>query len=255
MDKSSPAPIPTGKAGAFPTTHWSIVTAAGEHQGEEAQVALEELCRSYWYPLYAYVRRRGYDAHAAEDITQDFFAQVLSPGFVSRANRERGRFRSFLLASLGNFLSHERERRQAQKRGGGLAPLSLDAANADERFQLEPRSEGLTPEQAYERSWALHLIERALADLEGEYVASGRTALFARLRGVVWGDGEADHESIAAELAMNVGAVKVSVHRLRKRLKDRLREAVAQTVMNAEETEDELRVLLAALRPGGRAAP
>lgn len=204
----------------------------------------------YWYPLYSFVRRRGYDEHEALDLTQDFFVHLLAPDYVKRADPARGRFRGFLFTSMRNFLAHDRERRSAQKRGGGVCPISLDAGTAEERFSREPVELGLTPEEAYERAWALSVIDRVLAELESEYVASGRGALFSHLRNVVWGDSEENYEAVAAAVGINLSALRVSVHRLRKQVRDRLRQAVAQTVARQEETEDELRVLLAALQPG-----
>ena len=234
---------------AFPTTQWSLIVTAGGNNGPEVRVALEELCQIYWYPLYTFIRSRGYDSHHAEDVTQDFFFHLLKPGYVQQADPQRGRFRSFLLASLNNFLSNERERRNAQKRGGGVVTISLDTVEEIERFQVQPPASGLTPEEVYDRNWALSIIARVLKALEIEYIAAGRGPLFALLRNVVWGDAEVSHDAIAAELGMSAGAIKVSIHRLRKRLQGKLREAVAQTVAQSQDTEDELRILLAALRP------
>src|SRR5687767_4384504 len=165
----------------FLTTRWSVVLEAGRG-GEGARAALSELCETYWYPLYAYVRRRGYAAEDSADLTQAFFARLLEKNVVHAADPARGRFRAFLLGSLKNFLANEWDRVHAQKRGGGKVPISLDFQAADERFSREPAAAALTPEREYERNWALAVLERALARLEGEYAKRGRQSLFARLK-------------------------------------------------------------------------
>ena len=240
-------------ASAFPTTHWSMVLMAGDRTAPEARVALEKLCAEYWFPLYAYVRRWGRTHHEAEDLTQGFFATLLDREAVGRASPERGRFRTFLLSALRNFLTNEWEHANAAKRGGGQGPLPLEFGDAENQFAREPPAAGLTPEQAFDRSWALAQIERALAELGDEYRASGRGELFAALAPVVWGGGA--QESLAtqaARIGLNEGAIKVAVHRLRKRLRERLEALIAQTVADPAEAADELRYLIAAVgRRGG----
>jgi RNA polymerase sigma factor (sigma-70 family) len=234
----------------FPSTHWSMILTAGNNLDPGGRLALEDLCRAYWFPIYSFVRRRGYDAHSAQDITQDFFAHLLTGNRVGVADPARGRFRSFLLGSLRNFLSHEHRHRSALKRGGSTAIVSLDAAAADEKFRLEPQSSDLSPEEAYDRAWALQLIERSMAALESDYRDSGRSALFDRLRQVVWGDCRDSIETLAGDLGMSPGSIKVAIHRLRRRLREQLKQEVGCTLGSAVETDDELRLLLAALRPG-----
>jgi RNA polymerase sigma-70 factor (ECF subfamily) len=247
-----PAEAP-GKAGAFPTTHWSLVVQAGAGSDSEARTALEQLCRQYWYPLYAFVRRQGRAHHAAEDCTQEFLVQLIANERMARAQPERGRFRTFLLSSLRNFLTNQWHRDQAAKRGGGQAPLPLEFDTAEQRFAREIADSALTPEQAFERNWARSVIDRALADLRREYERSGRGALFALAAPHVWGNAPAESlAQSAGQLKMTADAFTVALHRLRKRLGQRLRQEVAQTVANDAEVDAELRHLIAAV--GGTAA-
>jgi RNA polymerase sigma-70 factor (ECF subfamily) len=224
-----------------------LVLTAGRGSGPDARRALEELCETYWYPLYAYVRRRGHRPEDAQDLTQAFFTRLLEKNAVEAADPRRGRFRAFLLASLKNFLANEWNRERAEKRGGGRVALSLDFAAADARFVREPE-DGLTPERAYERNWALEVLERALARLEAEHAERGRERLFARLKStLIAGGPRVPYRELAAELDMTEGAVKVAVHRLRATFRDALRREVSHTVGGAEELEAELRDLIAAL--------
>ncbi|HZL89378.1 MAG TPA: sigma-70 family RNA polymerase sigma factor [Pirellulaceae bacterium] len=241
------AALPAGVQRPFATTRWSIVLAAGKDSSTESRAALVSLCEAYWYPLYAYTRRRGYDADAAQDLTQEFFTRLLDKEYVKAADPQRGRFRSFLLASLNHFLANEWRREQAQKRGGGQKILSLDFADGEGRLSLEPASQ-LTPEKIYERRWALTLITQALARLREEYTAGGKLPLLEKLQPFLGGQGDAaPYKETAAELGLSEGAVKVAVHRLRRRCRDFLRAEIAQTVSRPEEVEEELRDLLAAL--------
>lgn len=228
----------------FATTHWSLVLAAGHASRADSKAALARLCETYWYPLYCYVRRRGHSAEEAEDLTQGFFAALLERDSLRVADPHRGRFRSFLLASLDHFLANEWRRRSARKRGGGQASLSLDCRWGEARYAQEP-SGNLTPEQAYQRRWAMTLMEQALSRLRQEYVAGGKSALFDRLAALLGGDRGAAYRDIAAELGMTEGAVKVAVHRLRRRCREHLRSEVAQTVAAPQDVEEELRNLLA----------
>src|SRR2546425_6302200 len=173
--------------GQFATTHWSVVLAAGDSAAPNAQPALEQLCRAYWYPLYAFVRRRGYGPEEAQDLTQGFFANLLKHHLVAKADPQAGRFRSFLLASLKHFLAHEHERAAALKRGGGQPVLSLDEFDPEERYALEP-SDTATPETIFDQRWAQQQIENALSRLRVEYASSGRGPLFDLLKDYVWGD-------------------------------------------------------------------
>ncbi len=231
----------------FATTRWSVVVAAGNEESPAARAALSTLCETYWPPLYAFLRRRGYPAAEAQDLTQEFFATLLEKNYVEAADRDRGRFRTFLLVVLKRFLSKEREREQALKRGGGVVTLSLDFAAAEEQVRFEP-SDDWTPEKEYERRWALTLLARVLKRLEAEYAARGKSELFARCRGWLTGDAALSHEDVASALGMMAGAIKVTVHRMRERYRELLREEIAQTVAAPEDVAEELNHLLAALR-------
>lgn len=231
----------------FATTHWSMVVAAGADSTPAAQDALECLCREYWYPLYAFIRRRGHPPADAEDLTQGFFAYLLERRLVSRADREAGRFRSFLLGSLKHFLAHEHERATAIKRGGGQPVLSFDQIDPEERYALEP-SDGATPETIFDQRWALQQIENALSRLRAEYASSGRGPLFALLKDYVWGDKSAlSLAGIAEQFDLTEEAVKKSVQRLRLRFRDSLRAEIARTVTTPGQIDEELRHLRAAL--------
>jgi len=231
---------------SFTTTHWSLVLAAGHGSRPDASVALATLCETYWYPLYYYVRRRGYRAEEAQDLTQEFFARLLAKGYLKVADPDRGRFRSFLLASLNHFLANEWRRRSARKRGGGKPAISLNAASAETRYRQEP-AHNLTPEKAYERRWALLLLEKSLSKLRDEYAASGKAGVFERLSEFLGGAERVPYEKAARELDMTEGAVKVAVHRLRKRCRAILRAEVAQTVADPADVDEELRHLMAAV--------
>jgi RNA polymerase sigma factor (sigma-70 family) len=234
----------------FLTTRWSVVLEAGRG-GEGARAALSELCATYWYPLYAYVRRRGYGAEDAQDLTQAFFARVLEKNVVHAADPARGRFRAFLLGSLKNFLANEWDRVHAQKRGGGVVPLSLDFDEADRRFSREP-GHRLTPEKEYERNWALAVLDRALSRLESEYSRRGRGALFTRLKpALVAADDEGSRREMAADLGMTEGAVKVALHRMRGAFRESLRREISETVAGERDCDDELRSLIDALGSRG----
>ncbi len=232
---------------SFATTRWSLVRVAGAADDPAARDALAALCRTYWYPLYAYVRRRGCQPAEAQDVTQAFFTQLLEHRTLAAAAQARGRFRSFLLKCLQNFLSGERRRQAAEKRGGGRVALPLDFETGEDRYRREPADTD-TPERLFERRWALTLLEQALADLRREYQASGRERLFTELELHLQGDDAAlPYTDVAGRLEMTEGAVKVAAHRLRRRYRELLREQIAQTVETAEDVDDELRDLLHAL--------
>jgi RNA polymerase sigma factor (sigma-70 family) len=230
----------------FPTTLWTVILAAGGHAPGSAE-ALGSLCTAYWYPIYAFVRRRGYSREEAEDLTQAFFASMLEHDTLGKARRERGRFRSFLLASVTNFLANEWDRAQAQKRGGASVTLSLDFLSGEERYNREP-SHNLTPEALFEEQWALAVLERVLARLRKEHVQKRQEPQFDRLKPFLTGDQDrsAYHQS-AIELNTSEGAVKTAVHRLRRRYAELLRLEIAATVADPGDVKDEIRSLLAAI--------
>lgn len=228
----------------FSRTRWSVVLAAREGDSPGARSALEELCRTYWYPLYAYVRRRGFTHEDAEDLTQAFFAHLLRKDFLNRVAPERGRFRSFLLVCLNHFLADESQKARSAKRGGLLPVFQVDATWAEERYRREPCVEA-DAERLYERRWALDLLERVLDRLRTESVAAGRAALFEQLQGCLRGNLSPEtHAELGARLGLSETAVKVAVHRLRLRLRELLREEIAHTVSHPDEVDEELRSLV-----------
>jgi RNA polymerase sigma factor (sigma-70 family) len=227
----------------FATTHWSVVLAARDEKSPAATAALERLCRSYWYPLYAYVRREGYGPADAQDLTQEFFARLLERNSLAHVTPEKGKFRSFLLATLRHFLSDQRDRVRAAKRGGGMKLLSLDAEEAENRFRLEP-VEHLDAEKIYERRWAMTLLEQALNRLREESTVASNGELFDHLRSFVAGDSEVTFGEAASELGLSDGAVKSAVHRLRQRYRELVREEIAHTVDDPAEVDTEIRYLI-----------
>ena len=239
------APLPDG--GRFATTRWSVVAAAGGTAGGEGVgEALETLCRTYWYPLYAYVRRSGRDTDAAADLVQGFFASLLERHAVGAADRQRGRFRAFMLASMDHYIANEWRKAAAQKRGGGRVMAGLDFADGERRYGLEPAHE-MTPDRIYEKRWALTLIEAAMGRLRAEYESRGRGAMYEALAELIGGAGDDGYAAVGARLGMTEGAVKVAVHRMRKRCRQLLREEVAQTVAGEAEIDEELRHLFGAV--------
>lgn len=220
---------------------------AGNRDDQQADLALSSLCERYWFPLYAYVRRRVADVHRAQDLTQDFFARLLEKNVLASASPERGRFRSFLLTSLKNFLVNEWDRATAQKRGGDRQCLSLDWDSGESRLQFEPAHEQ-TPERAFERQWALTLLEVVIQRLQAEFSSADKSRQFELLKETLTGSRAAfDYASLAAELLMSEAAARQAAHRLRKRYREILREEVAQTVDAPEEVEDEIGRLFEAL--------
>jgi RNA polymerase sigma-70 factor (ECF subfamily) len=232
-------------------TRWTVVLAAARFENPEpAMRALAELCQTYWPPLYAYIRRQGRDSHEAEDLTQEFFSRLLEKNYLADADPGKGKFRSFLLAALKHFLANEWDRARAQKRGGGHTVVALDALTAEARGRIEP-ADNSTPDKAYDRQWALTVLDHALKRLRLEFSDAGRERLFDELKGFLTGDEPGQsHAAIAVKCAMSEGAVKVAVHRLRRRYRDLLREEVAQTVAAPEEIDGEIRELFAAFQPG-----
>jgi len=231
----------------FATTHWSVVLAAGEGETEPSRRALETLCRAYWFPIYVYVRRKGHGPDEAEDLTQEFFTQLIAKEHLRLADRDKGRFRTFLLAMLDYFLAREWSRAHRQKRGGQFQFVSLDQQTPEQRYRLEP-ADNDTPEKKFQRQWALTVLKQAMNALESECAAEGKAALFREVRSLISGerDGVA-YAGIAQRLSMAEGAVRVAVHRLRQRYGEVLRAEIAQTVGTAEEVEEELRDLLRVL--------
>jgi RNA polymerase sigma-70 factor (ECF subfamily) len=230
----------------FQSTHWTVVLAAGRKHTPESDVALEKLCATYWFPLYAYVRRRGHSREDAEDLTQAFFAAFLAKNYLDQVSAERGRFRAFLLASLKHFLSNESDKSQRQKRGGGAPHLSLDWNSADTQFQVAATTEK-SPDQAFDREWAVALLGNVVERLEEESVAAGRARQFAELRiFLTVGKGAVPHAAAAEALGMDEGAVRVALHRLRKRYRELLRDEIAQTLTDASDLDEEMRALIGA---------
>ena len=252
MSASAPStPLVTGHRAqpdpVFATTHWSVVQTAGQPDTTIAAAALEKLCQTYWYPLYAYVRRRGQSPADAQDLTQAFFARLLERNWVGDADRERGRFRTFLLTAMSRFLAGEWDKLRAQKRGGGQPLLPLQWDEAEINYGREP-ADHRTPEQVFERRWALAMLETVLQQLRAEYESAGRGVLFAGLHGCLVGGREGQpYAELATQLNLNEGAVKVAVHRLRKRYRQLLRLEIAQTLTGPEEVEAELRHLFSVL--------
>ena len=231
---------------AFATTHWSVVLEA---QGESpaAQEALEKLCRTYWRPIFAFLRRQGFRPEEAEDITQGFFVQLLERRKFSALRKEKGRLRSFLLGALKYFLADEQRRAMAIKRGKGQRLISLEELRADERLDMEP-SDPMTAEMIYERRWALTVLERVLSRLKDEYVAAGNAALFDALKELLPDEpGAPSQAEIAARLGMTENAIRQAFYRFRQRYQSLLREEIANTVATPGDIEDELRHLIAVL--------
>ena len=233
--------------GGFRTTHWSVVLSAGDEGAPGAREALEALCSAYWYPLYAFARHKRYGAEDARDITQGFFASLLERRDLAQLDPRRGRFRSFLLASLEHYIANAEDRSRALKRGGGRTLLSIDLDGASSRYEQTAGRE-LSPQAVFERAWAVALLEHVLDGLREEYARRDDALLFDTLKGALTAEGdETSRREQAERLGMSEGAVKVAVHRLRARYGTALREAIAGTVATREEVEDEIRALFEAL--------
>ncbi|MCC6354122.1 MAG: sigma-70 family RNA polymerase sigma factor [Verrucomicrobiae bacterium] len=239
----------TSAAGRFVTTRWSVVARAGGDDSRASDVALAELCGAYWYPLYAYARRRGHAPEEAQDLTQAFFARLLEKNYVADARQEKGKFRAFLLVAMKRFMADEWGRQHAQKRGGFRAIVSIDQGSAESRLAAE-MSHDQSPDLLFDRQWALTLLERVRSRLRDEYVASGRAALFEHLEGWLAREEEASpHAEIAARLGLTVPAVKMAVRRLRGRYRELLREEIGQTVAAPEDIDGEIRHLFSIFGP------
>lgn len=238
---------PRPRAGRFMTTRWSLVLAAGRQPHARSEEALARLCEMYWYPVYGFIRRQGCRPEDGADLTQEFFTRVLEKHYFHDADPARGRFRAFLCASVRHFLSNERDRARAQKRGGHQPPISLNVETAEGAYQLEPQDD-LTPEMLFDRRWALMLLERVLALLRNEHVSAGKGALFDHLKGYLTGDSDGTpYADVANALGMTDGAVKVAVHRLRRRFRDTLIQEIADTVSDPAEIDAEMAYLLKAV--------
>jgi RNA polymerase sigma factor (sigma-70 family) len=239
---------PAAGRNAFPSTHWTLIVAAGgNHSSVERTDALGRLCDGYWYPAYAFIRRRGYSPEQAQDLTQEFFLGILEGAFFERANPEKGRFRSFLLGALQNFLSDATDRDKSQKRGGGVLPLSLDFAAGESNYAREPRHTE-TPERIFQRKWARTLLDRVMGSLSGEFAAEGKLDVFNRIKGYLTGDGDLKYAELGAQLNLTESGVKSSIRRMRLRYRDLLRAEVNSTVADLSEVNDELQFLLSAIR-------
>lgn len=243
MDRRADQTPNAGVAGGFQTTHWSLVLRASSRKDKDADAALAALCERYWYPLYVYVRRHMPDAVEAQDVTQEFFARLLEKNTLAAASPERGRFRSFLLTSIKNFLANQRERARARKRGGGVRRLSLDMDRGESRFRLEP-VHNLTPERLFERQWVLTLLDLVMQRLQEEYRTPAKAEQLERLKGALTGDRDGlPYAALAAGLGMSEDAARQAANRLRKRYRELLREEVAQTLAEPENVDDEIRSL------------
>jgi RNA polymerase sigma factor (sigma-70 family) len=239
-----PTPASTAPGDIFATTHWTVVLAAGQRHTPQSDGALEELCRTYWFPLYAYVRRRGHTKEDAEDLVQEFFARFLEKNYLAGLGAERGRFRAFLLAALKHFLANEWDKSQAQKRGGGAAHLALDWQAAE--LQIAATNEP-SPDKAFDREWALALLAKVIERLRAECAADGKAKLFEQLKiFLTAGKGALTHAEAAKNLSMDETAVRVAVHRLRKRYRVLLRAEISQTLTDESQVDEEMRALFGA---------
>ena len=231
----------------FGSTHWSLVVLAGQEHSTASAAALEKLCRTYWYPLYAFVRRQGYDAPAAQDLTQEFFSRLLVANGLESVDRSKGKFRSFLLAAMKNLLANEWNRAQTQKRGGSQVHFSLDAAAAEDRYQLDPADE-LTPEKIFERRWVETLIDAVTRKLQEEFAGAGMSGRFEELKVfLLAGDEPPSYAEVARRLDLSEGATRTAIYRMRQRYGELFRAEIAQTVSGPEEMEEEIRQFFAVL--------
>lgn len=243
---STDAPATSASGDIFATTHWTVVLAAGRQHEPQSDRALEALCQTYWFPLYAYVRRQGHAKADAEDLVQAFFARFLAKNYLEGLSAERGRFRAFLLAALKHFLANEWDKSQRQKRGGGLEHLSLDWQTADTQFQIANTVEP-SPEKNFDREWALALLGKVIERLQAECVADGKGRLFEQLKVfLAAGKSETAQSEVARALGMEEGAVRVAVHRLRKRYRQLLRDEIAHTLSDPAMMDEEMRALFGA---------
>ena len=238
------------RPGLFPPTQWTVILAAGATPSPESAAALEQLCRAYWYPLYAFVRRCGHSPPDAQDLTQEFFARLLEHNWVAQVDRERGRFRSFLLMAMKRFLAKEWDKSKTIKRGGQVPLVPLQFDTSETRYAREP-ADTCTPEQGFEKQWALTLLGEVLGRLRQDFVREGKGVLFQALEPCLIGPQEAQpYVELGAKLRMTEGAVKMAVSRLRERYRALLKEEIRQTVASAAEVDEELRHLFRVLSRG-----
>lgn len=236
-----------GEAGEwFGTTQWSVVLSAGKQDSEQAQQALAKLCQSYWYPLYVFVRRQGQRPEDAQDLVQGFFAKVIEKNYIADAEREKGRFRSFLLLALKRYMANEWDHAHREKRGGGKEIISLDEQNTEMRYKAEPADQ-MSPEKAFERQWALTLLQQVLDRLSAEFSAPDRARIFEELKVFLNGEKGGSYAEVGARLGMSESAIKVTVHRLRVRYRELLKLEIADTVSSPEAIKDEINHLFTAL--------
>ena len=250
LSPENPTQTSNAAGDVFATTRWTVVLAAGHRGAPQADAALEELCRTYWYPLYAYVRRQGHSREDAEDLTQAFFARLLEKNYLEGISTEKGKFRAFLLVAVKRFLANEWDRANRQKRGGGLRPLSLDWQEADTRYQIHP-ADDLSPDKLYDRAWAVTMLERVITRLRDESSAEGKAKLYEQLKTFLMaGQSDIPCAQAAAALELTEGAVRVAIHRLRRRYRELLREEVAQTLSDPAQADEEMHALFSALTEG-----
>jgi RNA polymerase sigma-70 factor (ECF subfamily) len=250
LTPENPAQSSNAGADIFATTRWTVVLAAGKPGAPQADVALEELCRTYWFPLYAYVRRHGHAREDAEDLTQAFFARLLEKNYLDGISSDKGKFRSFMLVAFKRFLANEWDREHSRKRGGGLKPLSLDWQDADTRYQVHP-VDNLSPDKLYDRAWAVTLLERVITRLRDECNADGRAKQYEQLKSFLMAGGaDLPYALAAAALDMNEGAARTAVHRLRRRYRELLRDEIAQTLADPAQATEEMQALFSALSEG-----
>jgi RNA polymerase sigma-70 factor (ECF subfamily) len=244
LSADNPTHTTNHPAEVFATTRWTVVLAAGRPNAPQATVALEELCRTYWYPLYVYVRRQTATREDAEDLTQAFFARFLEKNYLEGVSSDKGKFRAFLLASLKHFLANEWDRANRQKRGGGVANLSLDWQDADTRYQINP-ADNLSPDKLYDRAWAVTLLGRVIGRLRSECEAEGKGRMFEQLKPFLTAEKNAiPYAQAAAALGFTDGAVRVTVHRLRRQYRTLLREEITQTLADPTKAEEEMKALM-----------
>jgi RNA polymerase sigma-70 factor (ECF subfamily) len=247
MPYFSRSPGSSGGGGRFVTTRWTLVLAAADTASPDSREALAALCQDYWYPLYVYARRRGHGPEDARDLTQGFFAKLLEKNYLKAADRERGKFRTFMLTALQRYMANEWDRERAQKRGGGKPPISLDLEWAEGGLAQEP-ADDMTPEDVFERCWAMAQFEKVIERMRGEMSLPGREARFELLKGYVTGEGgNLPYREVAKQLEVSESSVKVAVHRMRKRFGELLREEVRQTVDRPESVDAEVRHLLSSV--------
>ena len=247
MIPEAQTPKPNATGTVFATTHWTAVLAAGRGGSQQADLALEELCRTYWYPLYAYVRRQGHSREDAEDLTQGFFARLLEKNYLEGVTSDKGKFRAFLLMAVKRFLANEWDRANRQKRGGGILPLSLNWQDADTRYQIDP-ADNLSPDKLYDRAWALVVLEHVITRLRDENATDGKGEVYEQLKPfLMMGKGALPYAKAATDLKMTEGAVRVAVHRLRHRYRELLREEIAQTLSDPSHADEEMQALFSAL--------